>query len=51
MIRLKTPALVMVTVGINEKTGGATNRADPQGRLRLLDKNATIYRDIVHMGA
>jgi L-lactate dehydrogenase len=44
---LEGAALVMVTAGINEKTGGATNRADPQGRLRLLDKNATIYRDIV----
>jgi L-lactate dehydrogenase len=40
-------ALVMITAGINEKTGGATDRNDPQGRLRLLDKNAEIYRDIV----
>src|ERR1700726_278968 len=39
--------LVMITAGINEKTGGATDRSDPQGRLRLLDKNAAIYRDIV----
>jgi L-lactate dehydrogenase len=39
--------LVMITAGINEKTGGATDRSDPQGRLRLLDKNAEIYRDIV----
>jgi L-lactate dehydrogenase len=37
----------MITAGINEKTGGATDRNDPQGRLRLLDKNAEIYRDIV----
>src|SRR6202048_4042546 len=28
-------------------TGGATDRSDPQGRLRLLEKNAEIYRDIV----
>ena len=40
-------ALVMITAGVNEKTGGATDRSDPQGRLRLLDKNAEIYRDIV----
>jgi L-lactate dehydrogenase len=40
-------ALVMITAGINEKTGGATDRNDPQGRLRLLDRNADIYRDIV----
>jgi L-lactate dehydrogenase len=39
--------LVMVTAGINEKDGGATDRNDPRGRLRLLDKNAEIYRDIV----
>jgi L-lactate dehydrogenase len=40
-------AVVMITSGVNEKTGGATDRSDPQGRLRLLDKNAAIYRDIV----
>jgi L-lactate dehydrogenase len=39
--------LVMITAGINEKTGGATDRSDPKGRLRLLDTNAEIYRDIV----
>jgi L-lactate dehydrogenase len=39
--------VVMITAGVNEKTGGATDRSDPQGRLRLLDKNADIYRDIV----
>lgn len=39
--------VVMITSGINEKTGGATDRNDPEGRLRLLDKNAAIYRDIV----
>lgn len=39
--------LVIVTAGINERAGGATDRSDPAGRLRLLDANATIYRDIV----
>jgi len=39
--------VVLVTSGVNEKTGGATDRSDPQGRLRLLEKNAAIYRDIV----
>ncbi len=39
--------VVMITSGVNEKTGGATDRSDPKGRLRLLDKNAEIYRDIV----
>lgn len=40
-------AVVLVTVGINEKTGGATDRKDPAGRLRLLRENAKIYRDVV----
>src|SRR5882757_36503 len=44
---LADAALVMITAGINEKAGGATDRSDPQGRLRLLDKNAEICRDIV----
>jgi len=39
--------VVMITSGINEKTGGATDRNDSEGRLKLLDKNAAIYRDIV----
>jgi L-lactate dehydrogenase len=39
--------LVMITAGINEKTGGATDRSDPKGRLRLLETNAEVYRDIV----
>jgi L-lactate dehydrogenase len=40
-------ALVMITAGVNEKSGGATDRKDPQGRLRLLDKNAEVYRDVI----
>ena len=39
--------LVIITAGINEKAGGATNRNDPEGRLRLLKVNAEIYRDII----
>ena len=39
--------LVMITAGVNEKTGGATDRSDPKGRLRLLGTNAGIYREIV----
>lgn len=39
--------VVMITSGVNEKTGGATDRNDKEGRLKLLDKNAEIYRDIV----
>jgi L-lactate dehydrogenase len=44
---LKDAWVVLITSGVNEKTGGATDRNDPQGRLRLLGKNAEIYRDIV----
>jgi len=33
-------ALVILTAGVNERAGGATDRSDPQGRLRLLDTNA-----------
>ncbi len=39
--------LVMLTAGVNEKSGGATDRKDPEGRLRLLDKNTEIFREIV----
>jgi L-lactate dehydrogenase len=44
---LNGAGVVLITSGVNEKTGGATDRSDAQGRLRLLEKNAAIYRDIV----
>jgi len=44
---LKGAGVVLITSGVNEKTGGATDRSDAQGRLRLLEKNAAIYRDMV----
>src|SRR6202023_639783 len=44
---LANSELVMITAGINEKAGGAIDRSDPKGRLRLFDTNADIYRDIV----
>lgn len=40
-------ALVIIAAGINEKAGGATDRSDPLGRLRLLGTNAAIFADIV----
>lgn len=40
-------ALVMVSVGLNEKAGGATDRGDPAGRVNLLGANAAIYREII----
>jgi L-lactate dehydrogenase len=44
---LADAGVVLITSGANEKTGGATDRNDPHGRLRLLEKNAAIYREIV----
>ena len=44
---LRGAAMVVITAGANEKSGGATDRNDPAGRLRLLGANAAIYRDVV----
>src|SRR5271165_5898837 len=44
---LDRAALVMITAGANEKTGGAIDCNDPAGRLRLLETNAGIYQSIV----
>ena len=39
--------LLVITAGVNEAAGGATDRGDPSGRLRLLSRNAGIYRELV----
>ncbi|MBV8738109.1 MAG: NAD(P)-binding domain-containing protein [Alphaproteobacteria bacterium] len=44
---LKDADLILLTAGLNEKTGGATDRSDPRGRLRLLDANVAAYKEIV----
>src|SRR5258708_6871057 len=44
---LKSAALVIVTAGVNERTGGATDRGDAAGRLRLLGTNVDVYRDVI----
>jgi L-lactate dehydrogenase len=44
---LADSTVVMITAGVNEKDGGATNRADPAGRLRLLATNTKTYQEIV----
>jgi len=44
---LRNAEIVMITAGANEKKGGATDRNDPAGRLRLLATNAAVYREIV----
>ncbi len=40
-------AVVMITAGVNEKAGGATDPTDPQGRLKLLGQNVPVYEEIV----
>jgi L-lactate dehydrogenase len=44
---LADAGIAVITAGINEKTGGATDRNDPAGRLRLLDANVKVFQDIV----
>jgi L-lactate dehydrogenase len=44
---LQGAGLVLITAGINEQAGGATDRSDDAGRLRLLGTNADVYREIV----
>src|SRR5215211_6101975 len=39
--------LIMITAGVNEKTGGATDRSDQAGRLKLLGENVKVYEEIV----
>src|ERR1700690_1055405 len=34
--------IVLVTAGVNEKSGGATDRSDADGRLKLLDTNVGV---------
>ena len=43
--------LVMVTAGVNEKAGGATDRGDPAGRLRLLDRNVEVCAGLRRPGS
>jgi L-lactate dehydrogenase len=39
--------VVLICAGVNEKAGGATDRSDASGRLKLLETNASVYRDVV----
>jgi len=40
-------ALIMITAGMNEKAGGAMDRNDPAGRLKLLQSNVGVYRHVL----
>jgi L-lactate dehydrogenase len=44
---LRDAGIVVITAGANEKAGGAIDRGDPKGRLRLLGTNAGVYREII----
>ncbi|HET7402388.1 MAG TPA: hypothetical protein VFJ62_11415 [Usitatibacter sp.] len=44
---LRGAAIVALTAGVNERSGGATDRSDPAGRLKLLQKNTGVYEDVV----
>jgi L-lactate dehydrogenase len=39
--------VVIIAAGVNEKAGGATDRNDPAGRLRLLEPNVKVFQEIV----
>lgn len=39
--------LAIVSAGVNEKAGGATDRNDPAGRLHLLGPNVKVFEDII----
>jgi L-lactate dehydrogenase len=44
---LEGASLAIIAAGLNEKAGGATDRNDPAGRLRLLAPNLKVFEDIV----
>jgi L-lactate dehydrogenase len=39
--------VVFIAAGVNEKAGGATDRRDQLGRLRLLEQNVRVFQEIV----
>ncbi|QVQ52766.1 hypothetical protein J4H86_02755 [Spiractinospora alimapuensis] len=47
MADLTAADVVVITAGVNERGEGATDRTDPDGRLRLLERNAEIYRSLI----
>ena len=45
---VKGGRLVVIAAGTNEKDGGATDREDPEGRLKLLDANVPVIEEIMN---
>ena len=44
---LGSAGIVVVAAGVNEQAGGATDREDQAGRLRLLDQNVRVMQEVV----
>jgi L-lactate dehydrogenase len=44
---LEEAGVVIIAAGVNEKGGGATDRNDSLGRLRLLESNVKVFEEIV----
>ncbi|MCH7877746.1 MAG: lactate dehydrogenase [candidate division Zixibacteria bacterium] len=44
---LSNSDIIVITAGINERSGGAIDRNDKRGRLLLLPDNAAIYKNII----
>ena len=44
---LRGAGVVVIAAGVNEKSGGATDRNDPEGRLKLIDANVPVMRAVV----
>lgn len=54
MADLSAADVIVITAGVNERAGSATDRSDSSGRLRLLERNAENYRSLIpalHMAA
>lgn len=45
--RMSGAKVVVITAGINERSGDAVDRDDPRGRLLLLPDNTQIYKEVV----
>jgi len=44
---LQGAGVVIIAAGVNERAGGATDRQDLAGRLRLMDENIRVMQDVV----
>lgn len=47
MSQFSDAKIIIITAGINEQSGNATDRNDKRGRLLLLPQNTEVYKDII----